>query len=311
MTIARASGVSIPLAGGAIMSGLYFGDRGSPAASSASLVANETRTDVSRNFKLMLRTSILPMGICLLLYAVLSIFSRPEQVDAALLDSFSREFNLSLWCLLPTALMLLMAFAGLNIRIVMGINILVSFVLTIFLQKTPVLHVLKMMLLGYVPQSAELKSVLSGGGVFSMAEIVCLLLLSSGCAGIFEGTRMLSSLEGALKKLCLRIGRFPAMVIASFAACAVFCNQTIGIIMCRQCMSRNYEDTAEGRTALMMDIENSVVTIAGLVPWCIACSVPLRMLGCSLSALPFASYLYLIPLCWHFSLRRRAKKGLL
>jgi len=81
--------------------------------------------------------------------------------------------------------------------------------------------------------------------------------------------------------------------------------------MCRQCMSRNYEDTAEGRTALMMDIENSVVTIAGLVPWCIACSVPLRMLGCSLSALPFASYLYLIPLCWHFSLRRRAKKGLL
>ena len=309
MTIARASGVSVPLVGGAIMSGLYFGDRGSPAASSASLVANETHTDVTRNFRLMLKSSLLPMGICVLLYAVLSLFSRPTGVDSSLLNVFEQEFKLSPWCLLPTAALLIPAFMGIKIRRVMAANILLSIVLTRVLQGTPIWDILRMVLLGYTPQSTQLTGILSGGGIASMLEIVVLLLLSSGCAGIFEGTGMLSSLEGGLHNLCGRIGRFPTMVLTSLCACAVFCNQTIGIIMCRQCMGKNYGDTPEERTALMLDIENSVVPLAGMVPWCIASSVPLGMLGCNISALPFSAYLFLLPICWHFTLKFRSKKG--
>lgn len=309
MTIARASGVSLPLVGGAIMSGLYFGDRGSPAASSASLVANETHTDVSRNFRLMLKSSLLPMGICILLYGVLSLFSRPAGVDSGLLDSFAQEFKLSLWCLLPTVALLVPAFMGMKIKLVMAANIVLSILLTYILQGTSLVEILRMTLLGYTPRSAELASILSGGGAASMLEIVVLLLLSSGCAGIFEGTHMLASIEGSLSKMSKRIGRFPAMVITSLGVCAVFCNQTIGIIMCRQCMGRNYGETPEERTAFMLDIENSVVPLAGIVPWCIASSVPLGMLGCNISALPLSFYLYLIPLCWYFTLRFRAKKG--
>ena len=308
MTIARSSGVSIVLTGGAIMSGIYFGDRGSPAASSASLVANETGTEVSRNFRLMLKSSALPMLLCALLYALLSLFSRPGSIDSQLLSLFEGEFNLSPWCLLPTALLLALAFAGMKIKYVMAINIVFSIVLTMLVQKTPIGDVLRMMLLGYAPRQAELAGILSGGGVKSMLEIMVILLLSSGCAGIFEGTRMLSGVEGTLKQLAGRIGRFPAMVIASVGVCAVFCNQTIGIIMCRQCMGKNYAGDEQGRTDLMLDIENSVVTISGLVPWCIASSVPLAMLGSDVRSLPFAAYLYLVPLCWHFTLRRRAAK---
>ena len=71
MTIARASGVSTVIAGGAILSGVYFGDRGSPAASSASLVANETGTDASQNFRRMMPSALLPLGLCVLIYAAL------------------------------------------------------------------------------------------------------------------------------------------------------------------------------------------------------------------------------------------------
>ena len=304
MTIARASGLSPALVGGAVMSGLYVGDRGSPAASSASLVANETRTDVTENIRLMLPSSILPLALCAILYAALSRFSRPDSVDAELLARFAGEFRLSPWCLLPTILLLALAFAGLNIKWVMAVNIAASVLLAALLQGLPAGQILRMTLLGYAPGSTELAPILSGGGVRSMLEVEALLLLSSGLSGIFEGTRMLASVEGAFEALCGRIGRFPAMVAASLVNCAVFCNQTIGIIMCRQCMARNYAADRAGRTALMLDIENSVVTLAGLVPWCIACSVPLRMLDCGLSALPFAAYLYLIPLCWGLSPKR-------
>ena len=309
MTIARAGGAPTALVGGAILSGLYFGDRGSPMASSASLVANETGTDVSRNFRLMLRSALPPLLLCVLLYALLSLLSPLGSADSALLEDFSREFTLSPWCLLPTLLMLALAFGGMKIKYVMAVDILASVLLTVLLQGAPLARVLRMMLLGYAPETPSLAPILSGGGVRSMLEIVTLLLLSSGCAGIFEGTRMLAFLEDALSRLSRRIGRFPAMVCASLAVCAVFCNQTIGIIMCRQCMGGNYDSTPEGRTDLMLDIENSVVVLAGLVPWCIACSVPLRMLGCTLSALPFAAYLYLLPLCWQMQLRLRRRRA--
>ena len=308
MTIARASGASAPLVGGAILSGLYFGDRGSPMASSASLVANETGTDVSRNFRLMLRSALLPMALCAVFYALLSLSGAPGSTDSTLLEDFAREFVLSPWCLLPTLFMLVLAFAGVKIKFVMAADILVSILICVLLQGAPLSRVLSAMLLGFAPETATLAPILSGGGVRSMLEIVTLLLLSSGCAGIFEGTHLLSGLEDALRRLSRRIGRFPAMVCASLAVCAVFCNQTIGIIMCRQCMSGNYASTPEGRVELMLDIENSVVVLAGLVPWCIACSVPLRMLGCDLRALPFAAYLYLLPLCWQLTLRLRSRR---
>ena len=309
MTIARASGVSTVIAGGTILSGVYFGDRGSPAASSASLVANETGTDASQNFKRMMPSALLPLGLCVLIYAALSLWNRPGAVDSALLTRFEGEFALSLWCLLPTVLLLALAFAGMKIKYVMAIDILASLVLTLVLQKLPLADALRMMLLGYAPADPELTAILSGGGVASMLQIVCILLLSSGCSGIFEGTQMLSSVEGALKRLCGRIGRFSAMVLTSIAAACVFCNQTIGIIMCRQCMGGNYPDTEQGRIELMLDIENSVVTLSGLVPWCIACSVPMGMLGLDVRSLPFACFLYLIPLCWQLQLRRRARRA--
>ena len=309
MTIARASGVSTVIAGGAILSGVYFGDRGSPAASSASLVANETGTDASQNFKRMMPSALLPLGLCVLIYAALSLWNRPGAVDSALLTRFEGEFALSLWCLLPTCLLLALAFAGMKIKYVMAIDILASLVLTLVLQKTTLMDALRMMLLGYAPADPELSAILSGGGVASMLQIVCILLLSSGCSGIFEGTQMLSSVEGALRRLCGRIGRFPAMVLTSIATACVFCNQTIGIIMCRQCMGGNYPDTEQGRIELMLDIENSVVTLSGLVPWCIACSVPMGMLGLDVRSLPFACFLYLIPLCWQLQLRRRARRA--
>ena len=307
MTIARANGISPAMTGGAILSGLYFGDRGSPASSSASLVANVSGTDVSENFKRMLPSSALPMLVCAALYTVLSLTTDAGNVDLSILNDFETEFHLSLWCLLPTVLLLGLAFAGLKIRHVMEIDILVSFVMTLLLQKTPVVDVLRMTLLGYTPKNPALTATLAGGGVKSMLEVACILLLSNGCAGIFEGTRMLRTVQRALKALADRAGRFPAMVVTSFGVVAVFCNQTIGTIMCRQVMERCYGDTPGERQALMLDLENSVITVAAIVPWCIASSVPIRLLGCGTAAIPFAAYLYLLPIFWQLHLMRKER----
>ncbi len=305
MTIARASGVSPVFVGGAIMSGLYIGDRASPASSCASLVASQTGTDVTKNIRRMVRPSLIPIGICILLYAVLSLISAPDSVDTSLLARFESEFQLNLWCLVPTVLLLVLAFAGKKIKYVMAIDIIVSMAITVLLQKTSVIEMLRMTVIGFAPQDPSLANILSGGGITSMISVSAILILSNACGGIFEGTGMLSSVERLLGRMADRIGRFGAMIVTSIGVCAVFCNQTIGTVMCRQCMGACYGDSPEERDAMMLDIANSVVVIAGLVPWCLACNVPITTMGCGLTAIPFAAYLYLLPLCWLIRTRRR------
>ena len=83
-------------------------------------------------------------------------------------------------------------------------------------------------------------------------------------------------------------------------AAAVFLG---ALIFCKELLEKTYLDAGATREELALDISCSVVTIAGLIPWCIACSVPLTMLGADFSAVPYACYLYLIPLCYLFTKR--------
>ena len=71
-------------------------------------------------------------------------------------------------------------------------------------------------------------------------------------------------------------------------------------MMGEQVLGGAYQDREE----LAMDIENSGILIAGLIPWSIACSIPLAMLGADASALPYALLLWLIPLCYLFTKKR-------
>ena len=311
MTIALAGGVDPVVTGGAILSGVYFGDRASPASSSASLTANVTKTDHRENIKTLLRTSIVPMALCVVFYGALSV---PNPLsgggDNELLRLFAREFSLSPWCLVPAAVLLILAFCGVRMWLVMAIDITVSFALSMLVQGTGFMQTLRSMLLGFVPQNAALSDILSGGGLRSMLNICVMLLLSSACSGVFDGTGMLSGVEGLLLRLAGKIGRFPAMAAASAGVSAVFCNQTIGIIMTRQLMSRAYGQSDGEKREMMLDIEDSIVVIAAFVPWCIAASVPLHTLGCTAASLPFALLLYATPICHYIIqlIRRRQEK---
>lgn len=60
MTMAKAMGINPIYVGGAILSGVYFGDRCSPVSSSALLVADLTGTDIFKNIGYMLRTALVP-----------------------------------------------------------------------------------------------------------------------------------------------------------------------------------------------------------------------------------------------------------
>ena len=298
MSIARAGGVDPVLAAGAILSGVYVGDRGSPAASSGNLVAVLTHTDMRKNVRLMLKTSLVPFFLCCVLYGLLSAKSPMQEADTAILAMLENEFRLEWLCLIPAVLMIVLPFCKVSIKLSMGISLLASAAVAFFVEGNSVSEILKAMILGYKPENPGLSEMLSGGGIVSMLEVCVILLISCSYGTIFRSTRLLADVNSGMKKLADRIGRFPVMVLLGFGVSAVFCNQTIGGIMQSNLSDELYGDSDEEKTDKMIDMENSVIVIAGVVPWCIACSVPLSMLGGNAKSIPYALYMWLVTLWW-------------
>ncbi len=298
MTLARSGGVDPVVTAGVIMSGVYFGDRGSPVSSSANMVAGVTGTDIFENVKRMMRSAALPLVLVLGIYAILSVKNPLAAVDEAFLSEFEQTFTLSAWSFLPAVLMLVLPLLKVPVLTAMGLSILSSVAIAWAIGGFSLPEILKICLLGYHPAASGLVGLLEGGGLWSMAEIIVILLISSAYSGIFKGTSMLESLQDKLASACGRIGRFPVMILMSLGVASVFCNQTISTLMCSNLLEKPYLDGGGSREELALDMENSVILLACFIPWTIGWTVPTSFFGVGAEAMPYAVYMYLVPLCW-------------
>ena len=303
ITLARSGNVDLAITAGAILSGAYFGDRCSPMSSCATLVAACTGTELYANVREMLRTAVLPTVLTAVFFAVCSLRHPIARVDEAVLSALADGFSLHWSTLLPAALILALPLLKIPVKWAMAASAVTAFLLTVFLQHLPVWEVFRTAFLGYSPAQPALRGILSGGGLVSMAMTSAVVLLTSLYAGILDGIDALAPAEGAVERLAERAGLFPATILVSVAIVMVFCNQSVMVLMDEQLLAKSYEKSGASRQELAIDIANSGVTMAGLIPWSIAISVPLSMLGVGLEAIPWCALLYLIPLCSLFTKR--------
>lgn len=302
MTLARSGGVSPAVTAGAVLSGAYFGDRCSPMSSCANLVAACTGTQLYRNVREMLKTALLPTLLSVAFYAVLSLRNPITEVDAATLDALKSHFSLTWPVMIPAAMMLVLPLLKLPVKWAMTASAAAAMVVSVAVQGMPLTDALHTAVFGFTPAQPEL-SILSGGGLMSMTTASVIVFVTSLYSGILEGIEALLPARKTADKLADKIGLFPSVMAVSTLVVMVFCNQSVMVIMDEQLMADSYEKRGAGRLERAMDIANSGVTIAGLIPWSIAISVPLTMLGADYSAVPFAALLYLIPLCYLFTRR--------
>ncbi len=295
MTLARTSGANELLTAGAILSGIYFGDRCSPASSCALLVASVTKTDHYSNIHLMLRTGFLAVLCCVTLYGWLAFENPTTGVGTSMADELAVAFNLDPWVVAPAVLMLVLPLLKVRPYGAFITSILCALVCAIAFQKMPLQEVISSAILGFRGEAGTVKSLFNGGGLVSMLSMCAVLFISGSFSGIFEGTKMLDSLQAKLRNLMRGRSPFPVLAITGLSMNGLFCNQTIGILMTGQMLARPYDEGGLSRRELAQDIANSTAVTAGIVPWNIACSVPLTMMGVTAAAVPYAFFLYLLP----------------
>lgn len=336
MSIGQAMGTNVAWIGGAILAGVYVGDRCSPVSTSALLVRQLTRTNLFGNIGLMLRTGLAPFTLSCLVYAIAAWSgvgsseigssgvgsSGVGGVDANGLSPgtdgttvqevsdtvarFDDAFALHWVALMPALLVVILAVVRVDVRVTMLTSILASIAVCIGLQGMDVRRLIATVTFGYAADDARVAALLNGGGVLSMLSVGAIVCISSAYAGIFAQTGMLRGLQQGIESIGSRIGVYGATLVTSIAAAAVACNQTLAIMLTQQLGAGLYRSaSSDGETATgstpesrqAIDLEDSAVIVPAMIPWSIACAVPLSIIGAPVASIAAACFLYLLPIC--------------
>lgn len=317
-TICMSLGLSMQanpvMLGGAILAGVYVGDRCSPVSTSALLVKQLTHTNLFNTIARMLRTGAVPFVLSCVVYVAAAVVewlcasggsgfgaaSAAVSTNASSITDigglFSSAFDLHWLTLVPALLVIVLALLHVDVRLLMLASIAASVAICVGVQHMEWAELLRLLIFGYHAQNPQVAALLDGGGILSMLTVMAIVCISSAYAGIFAETRMLARLQQVIEMLGHRLGACGATMITATCAAALACNQTLTIMLTHQLCGGLYGDDESERSAQAIDLEDSAVVIAPLIPWSIAGAVPLATINAPTLSLAAATFLYLLPL---------------
>ncbi len=300
-----AAGADPVLTGGAILSGVFFGDRCSPVSTSALLVSTLTETDIYENIRHMIRSAFVPFALTGLLYLIIG-FLHPGGGEIMDLEPvFSGTFRLNGISLIPAAVILILSCFRVNVKAAMTVSILAAVPVCLSVQNIPASELLRIALSGFHPEDPAAAAMVGGGGLLSMIRVAGIVCLSSSYSVIFQKTGLLEKLRAGISGVSHRTTPYVSVFLTSAVSSLIACNQTLAVILSHQLCREEYKDKEQ----LALDLEDSAVVMAPLVPWSIAGGVPLAAVGAPTAAITASFYLILLPayrlLCSFLEKRKR------
>ena len=295
-SIGKAMGINPYYVGGAVLSGIYFGDRCSPMSTSALLIAELTKTNLYTNIKLMIKTSIIPFVMTCLFYLFLGFNSTVSNINVDVTEIFKQNYNLNIIVIIPAILIIILSILKINVKKTMLVSIIISFIIAMFIQRDSIVVLINYCIFGYHHPNEKLNLMMKGGGILSMVNVSLIVGISSSYSGIFKETKMLVSLKGYLKEFSKKTSNYFVIFLSSIVSGAIACNQSLGTILTNELCGELVE-----KQEMAIILENTVILLVGLIPWNIAMGVPLKTIGVGFMSGFFAFYLYFLPL-WNLFL---------
>ena len=296
VSIGKAMGINPYYLGGAVLSGIYFGDRCSPMSTSALLITELTKTNLYTNIKLMFKTSIIPFVTTCLFYLFLGLKSSTSPVSIDATNIFKENYNLNIVVIVPAILIIILSLFKVNVKKTMLLSIVISFIIAMFFQKESVTSLINYCVYGFHHSNEKLNSMMKGGGILSMLNVGLIVAISSSYSGIFKETKMLVLMKKYLKEFSEKTSNYFVIFLSSIISGAIACNQSLGTILAYELC-----EELEDKQNMAIILENTIVLLAGLIPWNIAMAVPLKTVDIGLMSGLFAFYLYFLPL-WNLFL---------
>ena len=298
MMLARTGQANPSMAAGALIAGAYFGDRFSPMSSSANLVATITETNLYRNLRNMAATMWLPFIVSCVLYGLLS-FRYPLDLDAAVMDAqLADSFLLHPLVLLPAVVMLGLSALRVDVKISMASSLITAILLSLFFQGREFGETGVFLVTGFqLPDTNPLAPIIQGGGLLSMVRPSVIVLVSCILAEVIHGGRFLQPVIWILNTATTRIRLYSYTLLTSILSGAFGGTQSVSIILTGHLMQEAYQPLDAWQETLALDLEDTSVLVAALIPWNVAALFPTTVLQVDRTGfMPYAFFLFLLPL---------------
>lgn len=284
--IAAASGMSVEVTAGAIISGAYFGDKLSPLSDTTNLAAAVSGTELFEHIRYLTWTTIPAITIALIYFAFASLSAAAEMDQERIISistAIMESYDLSILVLLPALVTLGMAvfrqpaflalLAGIIVAALVGV-LTQSAVLVNDTGDVPALAALKNIWTtaanGYQSSTghAGLDELLSRGGMSSMMSTIWLILSAMFFGGMMDKSGCLHAIVRYLligvdsgSKLMRRTG------LTSLGANLIASDQYLAIVLPAQMYSEKFESMGLKTKNLSRVLEDYGTTTSALVPW--------------------------------------------
>lgn len=273
MGIGHSLGVPAPLVAGAVLSGVYFGDKLSPLSDSVVLASTMSNVDVVEHIKGMLPISLFSYVITAVLFTLVGMqYSGNvslEQVNLVM-EALDKQFNITPLAIVPVVLVLGLlanrkpAFPVISFGALLGLIWAIA-----FQDMDPV----KAMHSAYSPFPIVsgvdfIDNILGRGGMESMLGSVAVIIFGLGFGGLLEKVGILAVIANAFEKRINGAGSLTTHTIGTAFLANVFGSAMyVSLILTPKIMAKNYDRLGLARKNLSRNAEFGGTLTCGMVPW--------------------------------------------
>ncbi|MDY3984288.1 Na+/H+ antiporter NhaC [Dysosmobacter sp.] len=295
-------GIPSGVIAGAVVSGAYFGDKMSPMSDTTNLAPAMAETDLYSHIGSMLYTTAPATLVCIVLYYIIGAKYAQDAYDAAAVqlmqETLAANFNIRLVCLVPLIMILVLAILKVPSIMAMGITAVVSVILAMATQGAGLSAIMSAAMNGYVSNTgvAMVDTILTRGGIKSMAGTFALLLFAGFMAGPMSAAGILEAFVAILMKVVKSVRSLVvSTLIFGWGIIVLTGNQMMGIVIPGKAMGKMYDELDVHRKVLSRSLEDSATISAAIVPWSTAAAYIMGVLGVGTEYIPYALLCYVVP----------------
>jgi Na+:H+ antiporter, NhaC family len=295
-TVGTLSAIGIPILGtatvlhlpieiiaGALVSGAFVGDRTSPFSSSHQLLSHTVEVPVQKQWKAMLLTTIVAIGICFIIYGLLdSLYSNKIVIKS---NTFAWG-DLSVITFIPP--LVLIGF------VVCRLSIIYAFLSSIL--SAAMIALAKGIIFSKISAAFWFGINGLGGGFVHMYELLLFLALAGAYNGLLEELNVIQPyLDQWLKSSRSLFGDTMKTLLATLLISVIAANQTLPIILTGRSFLPHWSKKY-GNEELARVMGDSTMLFPGMVPWSVLAIMCSTIVGLPLiDYLPYAFFLWGLP----------------
>lgn len=300
--VAEGLGVPKAITVGAIVSGAMLGDKISPMSDSTNLTAAMSSTNLFDHIKSMLYISVPAALISLGLYALIGAFYLDGSADLAninqILNSLSQNFNISLWTLIPPALMLLLSLFKVPAIASLSISFLTASLFAVLTQGASFAEILNAAANGYQADTGLdlLDSLLTQGGINNMMSTVAIIMAGTAMGGILEKARIL---EVILDSMLSFIKKPRDLILISLSSAYIMLLATgemfVSIVIPGRTLAPAYQEMKVDNSVLSRSLETASTLGCSILPWGVVSVYIQNVMDIGFSYIPYTFLSFLAP----------------